>query len=393
LKYLYIDAIGGVSGDMLLGAFLDGLVPFEHLKSAVEKLGLPDYKIQIAEAQRHHIRAVKFSVRSGDRTARNLQDIIKLIEQSELASRVKKNAISVFQKLGEHEARIHQIPIEKIHFHELGAVDSIIDIVGFFICLDYLKPEKIFVSPLPVSRGLIDASHGKLPVPAPAALSLLPGIPLVYHDIEGELVTPTGAVLISHIHQGSLPLQQQFKIEQVGYGCGENNFSLLPNLLRIWSGEIQAEISRDLVFQIETNIDDMNPEIYPHVLERLLSSGAMDVTFHSVNMKKGRSGTLISILADKSRLSEIRDILYEETSTIGIRYFEVHREKLPRELKTIDSPWGKMQIKEVRWKGRLKRIPEFDECRRIAKKTGEPLLRIYTAIQTFLSDKEAMPND
>jgi len=385
MKFLYFDAVGGVAGDMIIAAFLDGLVPFDYLQENLARLDLSDYQLEVSDTRRHHIGAKKFTVRSSDNTPRHLADIIRLIEKSSLPHGVKEGAVKIFRDLGEHESRIHKIPLEKVHFHEVGAVDSIIDIVGALICVDFLKPEKIYSSPLPISRGLIKAAHGTLPVPAPATLELLKNFPLNYLPIEGELVTPTGAVLIRNLSRGELPARERFTIEKIGYGAGSRDFPEIPNLLRIWMGELIAQPEYQTVVQIETNIDDMNPEFYPYLQERLLDAGAMDVAFYSGIMKKGRPGTLVTILADASLLPQIREILYRETSTIGFRYFSVNREKLPREEKTIDSPWGKMRIKEVVWEGSRRRIPEYEECRRLARELNIPLPEIYQQVQAYLN--------
>jgi uncharacterized protein (TIGR00299 family) protein len=290
--------------------------------------------------------------------------------------------------LGEQEARIHNIPVEKIHFHEVGAVDSIIDIVGTFICLDFIKPDIIFTSPLPASKGLIKAAHGNLPVPAPATLALLKNYPLNYRPIDGELVTPTGAALIKHISQGLLPVNRQFTITSIGYGAGNKDWEELPNLLRIWQGEFSDKMEYDSVYQIETNIDDMNPELFPHLQEVLMSTGALDVSLYNGIMKKGRPGILISILADTTKLEEIKKILYSETSTIGFRYFPIYREKLRRELKFIDSPWGKIQVKKVLWEDEDRLLPEYEECRRIARENGIPLIEVFSQVQQILNKKK-----
>ncbi len=385
MRFIYIDAVGGASGDMLLGAFLDGLVPFDYLEQELAKLNLKDYQLKLENTQRHHISAKKFTVIYHEHIHRHFSDIEKIIQKSELNSSIKEKSIKVFRRLGEEEARIHQIPLEKVHFHEVGAMDSIIDIVGALICLDYLQPEKIFSSPLPLSQGIVKAAHGKLPVPAPATMALLKNYPVVYRPIQGEMVTPTGAALITTISDGLLPVQQTFKILATGYGAGNKDWEEVPNLLRIWIGEFSSKHEYDAVYQIETNIDDMNPEIYPYLQEKLFKTGAMDVSFYTTIMKKGRPGILISILADADKIDDIRNILYEETSTIGFRYFPVYREKLKRKLKIVDSPWGKIQVKEVIWQEKKHFLPEYEECRRIAEKTGQPLKDIYRKIQELLA--------
>ncbi len=385
MKYIYLDAIGGASGDMLLGAFLDGLVPYRVLQESLSQLKLPGYRTNLNDTQRHHIGAKKFEVHSPDHTHRHLADIERLIETAALARYVKENSLAVFRKLGEQEARIHRIPLEKVHFHEVGAVDSIIDIVGTFICLNFLKPDKILTSPLPVSHGFVKAAHGNLPVPAPATLALLGEHPLVSRDIAAELVTPTGAVLFSHISDGQLPADQTYTIQQTGYGAGSKDFAEFPNLLRIWSGELKSAFPRETVLQVETNIDDMNPEFYPHLQQRLFEAGVMDVTIYPGIMKKGRPGNLVSILTDPAKLDTVRDILYRETSTIGFRCFTVQREKLQRELKTMDSPWGELQFKAVIWQDIERWIPEYEQCRKIAGESGQSLPAVYQQVQAFLS--------
>lgn len=389
MKFLYFDAVGGAAGDMIIGAFLDGLVPFEYLREQLAGLRLPDYRLTLEETQRHHISAKKFDVISPDHTHRHLSDIERLIEDSPLPQPVKEQSLAAFRRLGEAEARIHNIPLEKVHFHEVGAVDAIIDIVGAFLCVDYLQPRRVYSSPLPVSRGLVTAAHGRLPVPAPATLSLLRDFPLSYLPVEGELVTPTGAAIITTLSAGPLPKSISFRVAKTGYGAGGKDFAEVPNFLRVWLGEMEDSGTHDTVYQVETNIDDMNPEIYPYLRERLFEAGAMDVTFYAGIMKKGRPGTLISILCDAGRLDGVRDTLYRETTTIGLRYFPVHREKLQRQLRTVDSPWGPIQIKEIIRDGRRERVPEYEECRRIARQSGQPLRDIYEQVRGFLSGPRA----
>ncbi len=385
MKFLYFDAVGGAAGDMMLAAFLDGLVPFDYLQEHLARLHLPDFRLEVGETRRHHIAAKTVTVHSRDVTPRHLGDIIRIIEKSTLSPGIKETAVKIFRDLAEQEARVHRISPEEVHFHEVGAVDSIVDIVGTVICVDFLKPEHIYSSPLPVSRGRVKAAHGTLPVPAPATLELLKNFPLTYLPIEGELVTPTGAVLFRNLSRGELPARERFTIQKIGYGAGSRDFPEVPNLLRIWVGELTSQPEYQTVMQIETNIDDMNPEFYPYLQERLFDAGVLDVTFYSGIMKKGRPGTLITILADAALLPRIREVLYRETSTIGFRYFSVNREKLHREVKTIDSPWGKMRIKEVEWAGARRRFPEYEECRRLARELNRPLPEIYRQVQAFLN--------
>ncbi len=387
MRFLYLDAVGGAAGDMLIAAFLDGFVPFDYFQEEIKKLGLPDYHLVLEETRRHHIGAKKFTVETGDSSARHFSQIKELILKSTLKPTVKERAVEVFQQLGEIEANVHQMPLEKVHFHEVGAVDSIIDITGFFICLDYIHADAVFCSPLPYSRGVIRAAHGTLPVPAPATLNILKGYPLIKKPVEGELVTPTGAALFKYISEGTLPDGVPFSIDRVGYGAGTKDFKEIPNLVRIWTGQTGAAVLQETVLQIETNIDDMNPEVYPYLQDKLFQAGAMDVTFYQGIMKKGRPGILITILAARSVLPDIRRILYEETSTIGFRYHELHREKLHRKIREIDSPWGRIKVKEVIWNDKVKLLPEYEECRRIATEKKLPLLDFYKSLQTYLEEQ------
>ncbi len=388
MKILYLDAVGGAAGDMILAAFLDGLVPREYLIEQIAHLQLPDYEIRVSRTMRHKISAVRFEVLTRDATHRHLSDIEEIISASTLSDFVKRNSLEVFRKLAVQEGRVHDKPVDKIHFHEVGAVDSLIDVVGAFVCVEYIGPEKIFASPLPLSHGIIDAAHGRLPVPAPATLELLKDYPVVYRQVEGELVTPTGAVLITHLSEGELPAGVPLRIRRIGYGAGSHDFQQVPNLLRIWVGEMETPAGFDSVFQVETNIDDMNPELYPYVQEKLLQAGALDVTFYSGIMKKGRPGTLISVLVDAPQLDAVKRLLYAETTTIGLRYFPVHREKLMRQERQVDTPWGTVRVKEVMREGKRYLLPEYEECRRVARETGKPLVEVYRELEAFLSEEK-----
>ena len=391
MKFLYFDCIGGASGDMILGAFLDGLVSLEYLTKSLNNINLKGYRVILESTERHHIRARKLTFRlTGKDTAqRHLSDILKLIEESSLSPYVKQNSTEVFRKIGEQEARIHGIPVEKVHFHEVGAIDSILDIVGVFICREATGAKQVFASPLPVSGGFVNAAHGNLPLPAPAALALMQNYPLKKVDAEGELVTPTGAALITHLSQGELPVHREFRVEKIGYGAGSRDSAAIPNLLRIWQGTLSDPTPSDTALQVETNIDDLNPEIYPYLMQKLISAGVMDVSIYPNIMKKGRPGVLISVLCDPALLEKVQQILLNETSTLGLRYFPVNRLKLPRKIITVDSPYGPIRVKEVQKKGRKELIPEYDVCRGIAEKTKTPLKKVYeTLIRYFNNSAE-----
>ena len=381
MKFLYFDCFAGSSGDMILGAFMDNLVPFEYLKDELQKINLKNYELKLSDTSRHHIAAKKFDVITKEKTtSRHLSDIEKLISESDHTDYIKQNSIEVFRLLGKAEAKIHNIALEKVHFHEVGAVDSIIDIVGAFICLDYLKPEIIYTSPLPISHGTFQAAHGVLPVPAPATLGILSNYPQRKINVNGELVTPTGASIIKHISQGPLPEGVDLEIEETGYGAGNKDFKEIPNLLRIWLGSISESKTVETLLQIETNIDDMNPEIYPFVMEKLLDIGVNDVWLQNIQMKKSRPGIKLSVLCTTEKMDEVKKILFTETSTIGIRYMPVKREILQRKNTTIDSSWGKIKVKQTEYAGKITLHPEYEECKRIALENNLPLLFVYNKI-------------
>jgi pyridinium-3,5-bisthiocarboxylic acid mononucleotide nickel chelatase len=385
MNFIYFECIAGVSGDMILGAFLDGLVPYDYLSNELHKLKVSGYTLELNDTLKHHISAKKFNVIYRDTSShRHLKDIIALIDESTLSPYIKENSIAVFKLLGEQEAQIHNIAIEKVHFHEVGAIDSIIDIVGAFICLEYVSPQLIYSSELPVSKGFIKAAHGTLPVPAPATLAILKDYPLKSVDIDGELVTPTGAALIKHFSQGLLPSDAVFQIEKLGYGAGSKDFETLPNFIRIWQGSQTKSSPAETMIQLDTNIDDMNPEIYPFILEKLYEAGINDAWLTNVIMKHGRPGSQISVLLKADLLGKVKQIIFNETTTIGFRYHQVNREILKRKVKQIDSPWGKVQIKETEFNGEKKAYPEYKECERIAHANNVSIGQVYDTIKALL---------
>ncbi len=382
MKFLYLDCAGGVSGDMLLGAFLDSLVPLDYLENTLKKLKLKGYHLELQDVERHHIHAKKVDVvvKSHKHHHRTLADIEAIINKSQLSEFVKTHSIAVFRRLAEAEARVHQQPVEAVHFHEVGAVDAIVDIVGTTICIEYLNPDAIYSSPLPISDGTVTAAHGVLPVPAPATLNLLKDFPVHHVSVEGELVTPTGAALVTHFSQGRIPERLSFRIQSIGYGAGSKQFEAIPNYLRIWQGQLDVQSIKEIALQIETNIDDLNPEVYPYLAEQLYAAGAQDVSFYPTVMKKGRPGVLVVIIAQPPLLTSLKEILFRETTTIGLRFHYVFREKLEREIVTIETEWGAVRAKKVIIDGETRIYPEFEECKRIARISGKPLIEIQQSI-------------
>ncbi|HTY56873.1 MAG TPA: nickel pincer cofactor biosynthesis protein LarC [Candidatus Binataceae bacterium] len=363
----YLDAFSGLSGDMLLGALLDAGLDLRELEHALASLRLSGYRISSRRRELSGISAVKFDVEVLEpQPERTLVEIRTLIEQSQLAPAVKETAIAAFVALAEAEAKVHHSTPEHVHFHEVGAVDSIIDIVGAAWGFAQLKVSQVLVSPLPMGTGFVNSRHGRLPVPAPATVELLAGFPVKLGDGRGEMVTPTGAALMKVLAlPGALPLT--FEVDRIGYGAGSATFDDRPNVLRLMLGKEASPATRDEIVEIATNIDDLNPQMYDYVCERLFAAGAYDVVLTPMIMKKGRPAITLSVLAEPSRREAIAEVLFAETTTIGVRFHPVGRLKLEREIKQVETPWGAVRIKISRRGNRIVNLsPEYEDCRRIA---------------------------
>ncbi len=363
----YIDIISGISGDMLLGALIDAGFPAHKLKNELDKLGI-DYEIEIKK-ERDVVEATSVYVYSEDKKERRLKDIFEIIEKSDLKKEIKEKAKEMFAKLAEAEAKIHGVSKEEIIFHELGAIDTIVDIVGCLIAIEGLKIKKMYSSPVKVGKGFVKCMHGLLPVPAPATVELLKNKPVEFTQINEEITTPTGAVLLS-LAEFSQP---EMEVKAVGYGKGKKKLDV-PNILRIFIGN---EIDAEGIYVIETNIDDMNPEFYPHVIEKL-QKVAIDAYIIPVIMKKGRCGILLKVLVGHEKLEEAKKIVFEETTTFGIRYYKVRREKLERDVIDIETKYGKIGVKIGYLNGKIVSIsPEYEDCKKIAKTSNKPIKEIY----------------
>lgn len=368
----YVDILSGISGDMFLAALIDAGVPVEHIRNELEKLGI-EFTLEVTR-EREVITATGVRVHSEDTTERNLDDILHLIEESSLDGRVKTQARDIFIRLGEAEAQVHGIPVENIHFHEVGAVDSIVDIVGSLVALRWFDVERVYSSPVPLGRGTVECAHGTLPVPAPATLALLRGKPVVFSPTPTEITTPTGAALLS-LAEFSYP---EMEIAHIGYGMGTKKLEG-PNLLRIVIGR---ESTIHNLYVIETTIDDMNPEFYPHVMERVMAAGALDAWFTPVVMKKGRGGSLLSVLCAQENAEEVKKTLFEETTTLGVRYHGVRREALERTVATVATRHGDIRVKVGKRNGIVVSVsPEYEDCRRVALEKGVPLKEVYAEAQ------------
>lgn len=384
MRVAYFDTIGGISGDMVLGAFVSAGISLDELREELQKLSLVGVELQASHVERSGIIAVKIDVTisSQPKYHRHLKDILELIERTEFSTRVKQTAKKVFQEIAIAEAKVHNTSVEKIHFHEVGGLDSIVDVVGTAICLEKFSIDRVYSSPVKLgSGGFIEGAHGRLPIPTPATVEILKNYPTILTDIDAELTTPTGAAIIKALSSGILS-EERLIVEKVGYGAGSRDLEDVPNLLRVIIAELQAEYERDELVTVETNIDDLNPELYPFIIEQLLAVGAHDSYLVPVIMKKGRPGILLSVLVSRAKLNDVLKIVFRETTTLGVRIQPVERRKLPRELKEIDTSLGRVKVKAVVFDGVERLVPEFEECRRIAKERGVPILEVYRIIES-----------
>lgn len=387
----YFDCFSGISGDMTLGALVDLGVPIEYLKENLEQLPLSGFDLSADSVNRGGIQAVDVKVEINDTsTHRNYNYIRDLIANSGLGGRVKKLSGEMFRRIGEAEAKVHGCELAEVHFHEVGGIDAIVDMVGTALGIDYLGIERVVSAKVPVGGGIVNCSHGELPVPAPATCEILENVP-VYGGGETELTTPTGAAIIKTLATGFGPLPE-IKIEKCGYGSGKRQTAGRPNLLRILLGDAGGkgtDLRYDQITVVEANIDDMNPEVCGYVMERLLAAGALDVGLIPVFMKKNRPGTLLQVLCGDVNKDNIIKCILSETSSIGLRYYPVERCLLDRAGVTVDTPWGPMAAKKVcRPGGKTELVPEYDACRRIAVENEVPIREVYdTLTKSMAADR------
>jgi uncharacterized protein (TIGR00299 family) protein len=372
MKICYLDAFSGISGDMTVGALIDAGADRNAILHALASLGT-GAKLEIEQTTRRGIRASKFRVTGGDgQKHRHLNQILEIIEKSESADQVKQNAAAVFRRLGEAESKIHGIPLEKVHFHEVGAVDSICDIVGACAGFHLLGVEAIYSSPLNLGSGTVQTEHGVLPVPAPATAELLRGKPVYARGPAVELTTPTGAAIAATLATGFGPLPPM-RIAATGYGAGDKDFPEHANVLRILTGETTAAAEATEVAVLEANIDDSSPQVLGYAMERLLEAGALDVTLEPLLMKKNRPGSLVRVIARPEDRETLAQLMFAETSTLGLRIYSAERRVKARRFTEVDTPHGKVRIK-IAENGSF--APEYEDCRKIARETGAPLKQI-----------------
>lgn len=385
----YFDCFSGISGDMTLGALLDLGVPLDWLKDQLHRVPLADVDISVNPVQRHGIQATSVSVASlSDQSSRNYADIRSLIEKSPLTDAVKSIGLRIFKRLAEAEARIHHCAVDQVHFHEVGGVDAIVDIVGTALGVDYLGIKQILSSPIPLGKGFIACSHGKLPVPAPATLDILEGVPVYGTDISHELVTPTGAAIIRSLAQRFEPMPEMV-LDRIGYGAGHRDLEERPNALRIiLAAGVASDVPKDQISIIETSVDDMNPELCGYVMDRLFEDGALDVCWMPVYMKKNRPGIMLQVLCNYQHRDRLIDRVLMETTSIGVRYYETRRRLLRREQVEVQTSFGLIAVKRVQDpRGDSRLVPEYDVCRQIALKKNVPLRSVYDTIIREAAEK------
>jgi uncharacterized protein (TIGR00299 family) protein len=390
LRTLYFDCFAGISGDMTLGALVDAGADARELTERVALLGVDGYEISFEKVDRSGISATRALVRltREEKKHRHLSHIEKIIDDSRLNDSVKERALKIFRRLGEAEARVHDVPVERIHFHEVGAVDAIVDVVGACVGFELLGVERFAASALHVGSGTVEMAHGRFPVPPPAVAELLRGAPVYSTDIVGELVTPTGAAIVATVCEefGALP---RMRVAATGYGAGGREYENFPNVLRVLvgesdkAGETPSGVSQQGVeelLMVETNVDDVSPQVLGHVMERALEAGALDCFFTHVQMKKNRPGVLVSILCRPSDGEAMHGLLFAETPTLGVRSYAVQRRALGREAVTVETEFGTIAVKVARNAGRVVgATPEYEDCRAAALAHNVPLRVVQEA--------------
>ena len=394
LNAIYLDCFAGISGNMFLGACIQLGVPVAHLIAELEKLPFDDhYHIVVDDVSKNGIAAVHLDVDLHDHHDhhehhhRSMADIRSIIERSTLDLEIKKLSLLIFEKLAAAEGKVHNKPSDEVHFHEVGAVDSIIDIVGAAICIDYLNIERAFVSKINVGSGTVRCAHGLMPVPAPATAELLAEFPTYRSTIERELTTPTGAAIVASLAEYSFDLPESFSVERIGYGAGTYDLEI-PNVLRIYYGASDGRKARKF-FKLETNIDDMNPQIYGYLYERLLKAGALDVWTTPIYMKKNRPAQTLTVLVDDEHQSECTKIIFEETTTLGLRVMAVdERIECERRQAKIETTYGEVTCKVSAFDGKIVSItPEYEDCRRLASEKNVPLKNIWLEALSKQNDR------
>jgi uncharacterized protein (TIGR00299 family) protein len=415
-KTLYIDCFSGVAGDMFLGAFLDLGLPFAALREALGSLAIDHGTITSERVTRAGVSATKFRLvepafekeqahshdhdhdhdhghdhhthESGVAGHHRLEDIERSIDRSALSAASRARAVALFRRLAEAEAAIHQTPVDRVHLHEVGALDSIVDIVGSVFAMEWVGADQVVASPINVGSGTVRCAHGVFPVPAPATAALLKGVPIYARGVPTELTTPTGALLVTEFAGSYGPLPQM-QVTGIGYGAGDKDFPEHPNVVRLLIGESAARPALETILSIECEIDDMNPQLFGPLMDRLYAAGALDVYYAAVQMKKNRPGTLVTVIAPPDRREALAGILFTDTTTIGVRHREMLRERLDRTIRTIETSLGAIRFKVASRNGLVvNAAPEFEDCVRVASERGLSIKEVQArAIKAWI-DRE-----
>ncbi|NUM54942.1 MAG: nickel pincer cofactor biosynthesis protein LarC [Candidatus Hydrogenedentes bacterium] len=382
MKALYFDCFSGASGDMIVGALLDLGVDFEKLRGALESLDVSGYAVTATKVKKKGVMATQFNVAldpNAKQPHRHLRHVVEIIDKGNLPDGVKEASKETFRRIAESEAKVHGTTIEKVHFHEVGAIDSIVDVVGAHFCLSELGCERVAASPLHVGAGTVACAHGVMPVPAPATALLLEGIPCYGGDVLAELVTPTGAALLAQIASSFGPMPAM-KVVRSGYGSGARDLPDRANVLRVIEGEPTEAPASETITVIETYVDDMIPELVRVLIDEAISAGARDAFITPVTGKKGRPGHLVTILCDTATAENMAGVVFRNSTTLGVRMREERRICLEREWKTVETQWGAVRVKIGRYgEERTVASPEFEDCRRVAESAGVPVMQVYRA--------------
>jgi len=386
MKTLYFDCFAGASGDMILGASVAAGVDPGFLREQLSLLPVTGFSIDFETVNRAGLSATYARVETAhEHKHRHLSDIKQIIEGSGLSDAVKQRAVQIFTRLAEAEARVHNEPVDHVHFHEVGALDAIVDVVGAAICFDALKIERFVSSPLHVGSGMVKMAHGQFPIPPPAVAELLKGVPFYSTEIKGELLTPTGAAIITTVcsEYGPIP---EMKTDATGYGAGTREYPDFPNVLRVLLGESERTATDERLWMLETNLDDASPQIIGNCMDRVLELGALDCFFTPVQMKKNRPGVLLSVLCGRDEKEAVMKLLFTETTTLGVRSYEVTRRALQRSVVRVETQYGPIDVKVAHLDGRVvNEMPEFEQCRQAATKANVPLKIVEEAARLALA--------
>ncbi len=378
MRIAYFDCFSGASGDMILGSLIDAGLSGRRLREELNNLRIPTVRLRAKKVLKRGVSGTQVIVEAKNekRSHRNLEEILKIVERSGVEAEVKEKSREVFNRIASAEAKIHRVAMEEVHFHELGGLDSIVDIVGAVWGIRQMGIEKLYVSKVNVGAGFVRCEHGILPVPAPAALSLMEGRPIYSSGVERELLTPTGAALLTTLGSefGSMPV---INVERIGYGAGRDDLPH-PNLLRLIIGTSEQASAKERVAVIETNIDDMNPQIYDYVIEKLLAMKVLEVFVTPILMKKNRPGHLVTVICPSEKVPPVTEFLLRETTTLGLRWHEEERAKTDREIMSLRTRYGRIRFKLARWEGSVVNVsPEYEDCKRLALEKAVPLKQIF----------------